>query len=49
VDRIFTSGPAKCPVFGCNKTLRKARFKKQTFENIAVEREVDVRKRVSNT
>ncbi|EGC41445.1 CDK-activating kinase assembly factor MAT1 [Histoplasma capsulatum var. duboisii H88] len=46
VDRIFSSGPAPCPVAGCNKTLRKNRFRKQTFEDIGVEREVDVRKRV---
>ncbi|KAL1999354.1 hypothetical protein VTN02DRAFT_4646 [Thermoascus thermophilus] len=46
VDRIFSSGPAPCPVAGCHKTLRKNRFRKQTFEDIEVEREVDIRKRV---
>ncbi|KAL2216775.1 CDK-activating kinase assembly factor MAT1 [Thermoascus aurantiacus ATCC 26904] len=46
VDRIFSSGPAPCPVAGCHKTLRKNRFRKQTFEDIEVEREVDVRRRV---
>ncbi|KAJ5788491.1 hypothetical protein N7457_003481 [Penicillium paradoxum] len=46
VDRIFSSGPANCPVAGCRKTLRKARFRKQTFEDIGVEREVDIRRRV---
>ncbi|EAW10358.1 TFIIH/NER complex subunit TFB3 [Aspergillus clavatus NRRL 1] len=46
VDRIFSSGPANCPVAGCHKTLRKARFRKQTFEDIHVEREVDIRRRV---
>jgi CDK-activating kinase assembly factor MAT1 len=46
VDRIFSSGPAPCPVAGCHKTLRKNRFRKQTFEDINVEREVDIRKRV---
>ncbi|KAL1964599.1 hypothetical protein VTN77DRAFT_6773 [Rasamsonia byssochlamydoides] len=46
VDRIFSSGPAPCPVAGCHKTLRKNRFRKQTFEDISVEREVDIRKRV---
>ncbi|KAJ9300738.1 hypothetical protein DTO271G3_1902 [Paecilomyces variotii] len=46
VDRIFSSGPAPCPVAGCHKTLRKNRFRKQTFEDIGVEREVDIRKRV---
>ncbi|CAI7663699.1 unnamed protein product [Penicillium glandicola] len=46
VDRIFSSGPANCPVAGCRKTLRKNRFRKQTFEDIGVEREVDIRRRV---
>ncbi|OJJ44528.1 hypothetical protein ASPZODRAFT_134606 [Penicilliopsis zonata CBS 506.65] len=46
VDRIFSSGPAPCPVAGCHKTLRKAKFRKQTFEDIGVEREVDIRRRV---
>ncbi|WEW59507.1 TFIIH/NER complex subunit [Emydomyces testavorans] len=46
VDRIFSAGPAPCPVAGCHKTLRKNRFRKQTFEDISVEREVDIRKRV---
>lgn len=46
VDRIFSSGPAPCPVAGCHKTLRKAKFRKQTFEDIEVEREVDIRRRV---
>ncbi|KAI9818709.1 MAG: TFIIH/NER complex subunit [Thelocarpon impressellum] len=47
VDRIFSHGPAPCPVAGCHRTLRKQRFRKQTFEDIHVEREVDVRKRVA--
>ncbi|KAH8700241.1 CDK-activating kinase assembly factor MAT1 [Talaromyces proteolyticus] len=46
VDRIFSSGPNACPVIGCKKTLRKNRFRTQTFEDIGVEREVDIRKRV---
>jgi hypothetical protein len=46
VDRIFSSGPASCPVAGCRKTLRKNRFRQQTFEDIGVEREVDIRRRV---
>ena len=44
---IVTLGPANCPVVGCTKVLRKAKFKKQTFEDIAIEREVDIRKRVN--
>ncbi|KAJ6028098.1 CDK-activating kinase assembly factor MAT1 [Penicillium herquei] len=46
VERIFSSGPSNCPVAGCRKTLRKQRFRAQTFEDIGVEREVDIRRRV---
>ncbi|KAJ5724655.1 CDK-activating kinase assembly factor MAT1 [Penicillium malachiteum] len=46
VDRIFSSGPSNCPVAGCRKTLRKNKFRAQTFEDIGVEREVDIRRRV---
>jgi CDK-activating kinase assembly factor MAT1 len=46
VDRLFTSGPAPCPVAGCHKTLRKKNFHPPFFADLAVEREVDVRKRV---
>ncbi|KAJ5996282.1 hypothetical protein N7499_007402 [Penicillium canescens] len=46
VDRIFSGGPSSCPVAGCRKTLRKNKFRKQTFEDIGVEREVDIRRRV---
>lgn len=44
VDRIFTHGPAPCPIINCRQTLRKGRFRTQTFEDIAVEREVDIRR-----
>ncbi|KAL9015449.1 MAG: hypothetical protein Q9185_007151 [Variospora sp. 1 TL-2023] len=47
VDRIFSSGPAPCPVAGCARTLRKQRFRKQTFEDIKIEQEVDIRRRVA--
>ena len=47
VDRIFANGPAQCPLPGCKKTLRKHRFRTQTFEDIRVEREIDIRKRVA--
>lgn len=47
VDRIFSHGPAPCPIKGCSETLRKNRFRKQTFEDIKVEREVDIRKTVA--
>lgn len=47
VDRIFSHGPAQCPVAGCHRTLRKHRFRPQTFEDIKVEREVDIRRTVA--
>lgn len=46
VDRLFTSGPAPCPVAGCHKTLRKRGFHAAFFADLGIEREVDVRKRV---
>lgn len=49
VDRIFSTGPAPCPVAGCRRTLRKARFRRQTFEDLQIEKEVDIRRRVATT
>ncbi|ANB13846.1 TFIIH/NER complex subunit TFB3 [Sugiyamaella lignohabitans] len=49
VDRIFSVGPAQCPYAGCEKILRKNKFKTQVFEDLGVEREVDIRARVSRT
>ncbi|ODQ63937.1 CDK-activating kinase assembly factor [Nadsonia fulvescens var. elongata DSM 6958] len=46
VDRIYSLGPAPCPYVGCGKTLRRNKFKQQLFEDVGVEREVDIRKRV---
>lgn len=48
VERIFSHGPAPCPVAGCARTLRKARFRRQTFEDLKIEREVDIRRRVAS-
>ena len=48
IDRIFSQGPAPCPVAGCGRTLRKARFRKQTFEDVKIERECDIRGRINN-
>ncbi|KAF2398714.1 CDK-activating kinase assembly factor MAT1 [Trichodelitschia bisporula] len=47
IDRIFSHGPAPCPVAGCGKTLRRHRFRAPTFQDLQLEREVDIRKRVS--
>ncbi|KAG7839381.1 hypothetical protein KL942_003743 [Ogataea angusta] len=46
VDRIFSLGPSPCPYPNCGKILRKNRFKTQIFDDVEVERECDVRKRV---
>ncbi|KAL6950017.1 TFIIH/NER complex subunit [Hanseniaspora vineae] len=48
VDRIFSLGPAQCPYIGCDKILRRNKFKSQVFEDVGVEKEVDIRKRVFN-
>jgi len=45
IDRLFTLGPAPCPI--CNKTLRKLAFTPQTFEDLTVEKEVAVRRRIA--
>ncbi|KAF2745314.1 CDK-activating kinase assembly factor [Sporormia fimetaria CBS 119925] len=47
VDRIFSHGPAPCPIAGCKRTLRKVKFREQRFEDLKVEREVDIRRRVA--
>lgn len=49
VNRIFATGPAPCPYEGCGKILRKNKFKEPNFEDLVVEKEVDVRQRVSKT
>ena len=48
VDRIFANGPQQCPIPGCQRTLRGHRFREQTFDDLRVEREVDIRKRVAS-
>ncbi|MBW0500715.1 hypothetical protein O181_040430 [Austropuccinia psidii MF-1] len=45
IDRIFSLGPEPCPI--CGQTLRKNNFAPQTFENLFVEKEVVIRKRIS--
>ncbi|KAG9014985.1 TFIIH/NER complex subunit [Tulasnella sp. JGI-2019a] len=44
IDRLFTLGPAPCPI--CGRVLRKMAFIPQTFEDLAVEKEVAVRRRI---
>ncbi|CDH55945.1 cdk-activating kinase assembly factor [Lichtheimia corymbifera JMRC:FSU:9682] len=45
IDRLFSAGPAPCPI--CQQILRKNQFMSQIFEDLAVEKEVRIRKRVS--
>ena len=45
IDRLFTLGPAPCPI--CNKILRKLAFTPQTFEDLTVEKEVAVRRKIA--
>lgn len=47
VDRIFSHGPAPCPVAGCKRTLRKGRFRPLTFEDLHIEKEVDIRRGIA--
>ena len=47
VENIFRSGPAQCPYAACTKTLRQRGFRPAFFEDLAVEREVDIRRRVA--
>lgn len=47
IDRIFTLGPAPCPIPGCGTILRKMQFIHQTFEDLTVEKEVGVRRRIA--
>ncbi|KAI0273819.1 CDK-activating kinase assembly factor MAT1-domain-containing protein [Gloeopeniophorella convolvens] len=45
IDRLYTLGPAPCPV--CNNILRKMTFIPQTFEDLTVEKEVAVRRKIA--
>lgn len=47
VERIFKDGPNQCPYAGCHKTLRLRGFRAAFFADLAVEREVDIRRRVA--
>ncbi|KKA30579.1 hypothetical protein TD95_001105 [Thielaviopsis punctulata] len=47
VNRIFNDGPNQCPYAGCNKTLRRKGFRPPWFNDLTIERECDIRKRVA--
>ncbi|KAJ9622098.1 uncharacterized protein PV06_05826 [Exophiala oligosperma] len=49
VDRNFSSGKAECPVAGCHVNLWKREWRPQTFEDLKIEREVEIRKTVGKT
>lgn len=46
VERLFSQGPSSCPT--CKNTLRRANFSLPTFDDLAVEKEVRIRKHVSS-
>jgi Zinc finger, C3HC4 type (RING finger) len=46
VERIFSHGPAPCPVAGCSKTLKRNGFRLPTFDDLRLEREIDIRKTI---
>lgn len=46
VGRLFASGSAPCPI--CHASLRKGLWQKPTFEDVLVERECRVRKRLAS-
>lgn len=48
VDRLFTSGPAPCPIVGCHRTLRKKNFKEAFFADLTIQRSVDIRRKVQS-
>jgi CDK-activating kinase assembly factor MAT1 len=45
IERLYALGPAPCPI--CGTTLRKLAFSVQTFEDLQVEKEIAVRKRMA--
>lgn len=47
VNRLFNEGPNQCPYAGCHRTLRRKGFRSAFFGDLAVEREVDIRRRVA--
>ncbi|RHZ67803.1 hypothetical protein Glove_299g93 [Diversispora epigaea] len=45
IDRLFANGAGPCPI--CSLTLRKINFVVPTFEDLSVEKEVRIRKRLA--
>lgn len=46
VDRKFSAGKALCPISGCQYNLWKRDWRLQTYEDVQVERQVDIIRRV---
>ncbi len=47
VNRLFGDSPNQCPYAGCHKTLRRKGFRSAFFGDLGVEREIDIRRRVT--
>lgn len=47
VERIFSSGIRPCPYAHCGKPLRRNQFRLPTFEDLQLEREIDIRREVA--
>ncbi|GAA95362.1 uncharacterized protein L969DRAFT_21815 [Mixia osmundae IAM 14324] len=47
IDRLFTLGPEPCPQ--CGTVIRKSGFLPQTFEDLGVEKEIVIRKRLAKS
>lgn len=45
IERRFSQGPAPCPM--CGRQIRKNAFMTQTFEDLGVEREIAIRRRIA--
>ena len=46
-DRLFGPGPRTCPYAGCGKTIRRGQYRRPRFEDLAIEREVDLRGQIA--
>ncbi|KAJ1497556.1 TFIIH/NER complex subunit [Coelomomyces lativittatus] len=44
INRVFRHGSAPCPI--CRKVVKKLDMQSQTFEDLFVEKEVRIRKRI---
>nr|CAG8610292.1 4658_t:CDS:2 [Entrophospora candida] len=46
IDRLFANGAGPCPI--CKQTLRKINFVVPTFEDLRVEKEIKIRKKLAH-